>query len=298
MCSPFAVGDASISYAHSASDSVPYWAAVVVPLLFFVISLGVGEFAKARARQTAAAAFAICMHLLIDVIGCFAIVGVLTDVFKNLAGRLRPDFLARCGPAGEGEAAAAEWGAALGTPTCVAPTVDAAQLDDGHRSFPSGHSSTVFALAVYSVAYCAWAFGPRTRAEDVARRRAAPRSFGKSLYATLAGAVSLVWVVLQLSFAWGTAVSRVIDFRHHPSDVVAGALLGTTFAILYAFRGIARIEIMLADFAPEPAAQDACAGAAQADAARIAAAQEPPIVQGLPGAPYQDELQTGFGRPW
>lgn len=299
-CSPFSIGDASISYTYATSDSVPYWAAVVVPLIFFVISLGVGEFVKARALQTAAAAFAVSMHLLIDVIGCFAIVGVLTDVFKNLVGRLRPDFLSRCGPAGEGSSSEAQWGGSLSTPTCVAPTVDADALEDGHRSFPSGHSSTVFVLAVYSVAYCVWAFGPRIKALEVAARRAGPRSFGARLLATLAGAVSLVWILLQLSFAWGTAVSRVVDFRHHPSDIVGGALLGTMFAVLYAFRAIGRIEVMLAEFVPETTLQNGCLPDDQTmpQGSQGRGIGEPPMVQGLPGSGYQDELQTGFGRPW
>ena len=45
-----------------------------------------------------------------------------------------------------------------------------------------------------------------------------------------------------LCWAWGVGASRIVDFKHHPSDVVAGALLGTLFASVYAIRSIARLE--------------------------------------------------------
>ena len=40
---------------------------------------------------------------------------------------------------------------------------------------------------------------------------------------------------LQVGFIWvalGTSVSRISDYKHHPSDVLSGALLGVTVAVL------------------------------------------------------------------
>ena len=40
---------------------------------------------------------------------------------------------------------------------------------------------------------------------------------------------------LQVGFIWvalGTSVSRISDYKHHPSDVLTGALLGVTVAVL------------------------------------------------------------------
>lgn len=55
----------------------------------------------------------------------------------------------------------------------------------------------------------------------------------------------------------GVAISRVIDYRHHPADVVGGALLGTSFAVLYITRCVGRlayvttaIAIEAGDFVP------------------------------------------------
>lgn len=42
----------------------------------------------------------------------------------------------------------------------------------------------------------------------------------------------------------GVGISRIIDYHHHPSDVVAGALLGAGFGLLYAGRAIARTSLV------------------------------------------------------
>ena len=40
--------------------------------------------------------------------------------------------------------------------------------------------------------------------------------------------------VCLLSYAWYCALTRVSDYKHHPSDVLAGGLLGLTMAAFFA----------------------------------------------------------------
>ena len=70
----------------------------------------------------------------------------LTDVVKNSVGRPRPDLLARCKPA-------------RGTPEHSLVTIEVCTetnqhvLQDGWRSFPSGHSSFAFSGLGYLALY-------------------------------------------------------------------------------------------------------------------------------------------------
>lgn len=136
-----------------------------------------------------------------------------TEVLKVSVGRLRPDFQDRvrrfyC------QRADHQGVSCTGTevPLDDDPVKAQKLLDDGRKSFPSGHSSTSFAMATYA----ALATGGRFvwSADATAGSRAA--GIGAQLAALgLAG-----WV------AW----TRVDDGRHNVSDVLTGAAIGTVFA--------------------------------------------------------------------
>ena len=42
--------------------------------------------------------------------------------------------------------------------------------------------------------------------------------------------------VLMVVYAVGVSISRVTDNKHHPSDVLAGALLGVSLALMSLYR--------------------------------------------------------------
>ena len=126
--------------------------------------------------------------------------GALTGAVKNMVGRPRPDMLSRCFPAGVPDPV-----------PFAAPGVPACEHDDpeGWKSFPSGHSSWYFCGMGYTSLYLA-AF-----ADVLGGGGGRARSPG-ALTASLA----------PVSVALLVAVSRVMDYRHNPSDVLAGSLLG------------------------------------------------------------------------
>ncbi|KAJ9260306.1 hypothetical protein DTO195F2_4596 [Paecilomyces variotii] len=124
---------------------------------------------------------------------------VITQILKNACGRPRPDLIDRCKPSVTTDP----------TPLTLSDysicTGDKALLKDGFRSWPSGHSSSSFAGLLYLSLYLC----------------------GKLHVMDNRGEVwKLVIVVTPLMAASLIAVSRIMDARHHPFDVISGSLLG------------------------------------------------------------------------
>lgn len=136
-----------------------------------------------------------------------------TEVLKVSVGRLRPDFQDRVRrfyctqPDHRGVACSGGE-----VPLDDDPVKAQKLLDDGRKSFPSGHSSTSFALATYAALATGGRFvwGPDATA--------ASRAAGIGAQAAALGLAG--WV------AW----TRVDDGRHNVSDVLTGAAIGTVFA--------------------------------------------------------------------
>lgn len=144
--------------------------------------------------------------------------GVITNVFKLLAGRPRPHFSTVC----EKYSPDAE-----NVCTGVAEAVKEAR-----KSFPSGHSSLAFSAATILFLYLVLRF--RLADENVSAKSA-----------------KMLITLLPLATAGFVAVSRTIDFHHHFSDIVAGTALGAIVAgIVFWTRRKALIKAMDMDSAP------------------------------------------------
>lgn len=71
-------------------------------------------------------------------------------------------------------------------------------------------------MCIYSAIYCAWAFSWRVPRASVAAARI--RSLGARLGHDAVALAGMLWIALQIAFAWGVGASRVRDFHHHASD--------------------------------------------------------------------------------
>lgn len=129
---------------------------------------------------------------------------LLTDILKNAVGRPRPDLLARCVPSSD-----APTNVPVDISVCTAPH-DTHVLQDGWRSFPSGHSSFSFAGLGFTALFLAGQLGIF---------RLGNRDLGRALVCL----VPLVGATL-------IAVSRCEDYRHDVYDVCFGSALGMTVA--------------------------------------------------------------------
>ncbi|KAJ9114213.1 hypothetical protein QFC22_005665 [Naganishia vaughanmartiniae] len=135
----------------------------------------------------------------------FTITGVVTQVIKMGVGRPRPDMLARCLPY-EGAHDQPVFGL---SDYRICTQTDKRLLDDGFKSFPSGHSSLSFAGMGFLTFYLA----------------------GKMHLADVKGHRTRAWLALSpLLASTMVAVSRTADNRHHWQDVTVGSLLGLSIA--------------------------------------------------------------------
>ncbi|KAM1514030.1 hypothetical protein ACFX1Q_001082 [Malus domestica] len=165
------------------SCTVPFWAvpmyAVALPIAIFVV-------VYFRRRDV------YDLH--------HAILGVLTDAIKDAVGRPRPDFFWRCFP--DGKDVYDKWG------NVVCHGVKSV-IKEGHKSFPSGHTSWSFAGLGFFSLYLSGKIQVFDRKGHVAK---------------------LCIVILPLLVASLVGVSLVDDYWHHWQDVFAGGLLGLTVA--------------------------------------------------------------------
>lgn len=138
---------------------------------------------------------------------------LITEIGKRSIGRLRPHFIDACKP---------DWdkiecftkidGVDVPNYIYMTPEIctgDPDLIREARVSFPSGHSSfTVFSM-VFVIIYIEARFSP------ISRMR-----FLKTL-------VQLFCFIL----AWHTCMSRVSDYKHHHTDVIAGAVIGLSVAL-------------------------------------------------------------------
>nr|XP_020507174.1 phospholipid phosphatase 1 isoform X2 [Labrus bergylta] len=131
----------------------------------------------------------------------------LTDIAKYSIGRLRPHFLDVCKP---------DWtkincssGAYIEDFTC---TGDATMVNEGRLSFYSGHSS----FSMYCMLFLALYLQARLRAD----------------WARLLRPTIQFFLIAATVY---TGLSRVSDYKHHWSDVLAGLLQGALMALLVVF---------------------------------------------------------------
>ncbi|KAG9255019.1 PAP2 domain-containing protein [Emericellopsis atlantica] len=204
-----------------------------------------------------------------------------TSAMKNLFGKPRPDLLSRCDPDYQ-NAANYIVGGFKGENTLgvlysasICQTTDNAALDEGFRSYPSGHSSTSAAGLVYLTLFLASKFAVTIpyivpgSSSSTATRAAFPSRLprhgnsmeqdeqsassplnakGTALTARhnaklhsvrrQAAAPPIYLLALTLTpFALSIFISasRWWDFRHHGFDILFGYLMGL-FTAIYSFR--------------------------------------------------------------
>ena len=140
-----------------------------------------------------------------------AATAVITDFSKIFIGRLRPNFLDVCKPDVDPYVDICS----KTNKTYLIPEIDfkctsldKPSIEESRLSFPSGHSSLSFYSMIFLILFINYTWNCR-------RLGLMPR---------------LIQLVL-FSVAFFTALSRIVDNKHHVTDVIFGALLGSSISI-------------------------------------------------------------------
>ncbi|KAL4924194.1 phosphatase PAP2 family protein [Aspergillus undulatus] len=191
----FALDNQAIQYPFATVERVPVlWSifyAGVIPLLILLIWAAILRPSPHKVQVT-----------ILGFLTALMLTSLLTDIIKNAVGRPRPDLISRCQPRkGTPQSMLVMW------TVCTQPNEHI--LQEGWRSFPSGHSSFSFAgLGYLSLFFSGQmhVFRPRT---DLCR---------------------CLLVLIPIICALMVAISRLEDYRHDVYDVTSGTILGSVTA--------------------------------------------------------------------
>ncbi|KAH6918960.1 phosphatidic acid phosphatase type 2 domain-containing protein 1A [Coprinopsis sp. MPI-PUGE-AT-0042] len=198
----FSLTDTSLRYPHAEHERVPNG-----PLYFIVF--GIPIILQPIINFLTVRSWWDLHNSSLGLILGLALTGATTQFIKVTVGRPRPDIISRCMPSAG--ALDPEFGLFNWT-MCTQP--DDSVLNEGFRSFPSGHSSMSFAGLGFLAFYLA----------------------GKLHLFDERGHAGKAWVSIFPFFgAAMVAISRTMDYRHHWHDVIVGSFLGILMSF-FAYR--------------------------------------------------------------
>ncbi|XP_066531920.1 phosphatidic acid phosphatase type 2D [Hoplias malabaricus] len=224
----FFCGDSSITYPDVKSEAIPDTLLIAGGIIITGLTIAICECYRVRFRGVHSRAFVRNRYIscLYKELGAFlfgcCIGQSLTNMAKLSVGRLRPNFLSVCNVTY----------ALLGcTPGAYVPNVKCRSSDkdeeEARKSFFSGHAS----FAMYTMLYLAFYLQARLSWR------------GARLLRPL---IQFLLVMLAVY----TGLSRISDYRHHPTDVLTGFLQGALTAYWVAFHISSMFKSCPADGSP------------------------------------------------
>lgn len=224
----FFCGDQSITYPYLETEAISDGVLIAGGIIITGLTIAVGECYRVRFRGVHSRAFVrnryvSCLYKELGsfLFGC-SIVMSLTNMAKLSVGRLRPHFLSVCNVTYASLNCTP--GSYIADVTCNShPKL----VEEARKSFFSGHASfsmyTMLYLAFYLQARFSWR--------------------GARLLRPL-----LQFMLVMLAVY--TGLSRISDYRHHPTDVLTGFLQGGLTAYWVSFHISSMFKTSRADLSP------------------------------------------------
>ncbi|KFG86536.1 PAP2 domain containing protein [Metarhizium anisopliae] len=265
---PFALDDPNISFPFTEKETVPTWLLVIlcalvpVIVIFLVSMILIPGSTVPKNTGYALIWKRKVWELHVGWLGLLMAVGsafFFISGIKNMCGKPRPDLLSRCEPdiANAAKYIVGGFGQQAASSRLysgdICKQADSKKLDDGFRSYPSGHAAASAAGLIYLSLFLASKFSvtlpfvvPSAAPLDDSMHSAFPSrtvpSAGSDSFEHRCGArpprppiYLLAITLVPFCLAIFIAASRWFDFRHHGFDILFGFLIGTITAI-YSFR--------------------------------------------------------------
>eukprot|EP00878_Enallax_costatus_P000743 GHUV01000859.1.p1 GENE.GHUV01000859.1~~GHUV01000859.1.p1 ORF type:complete len:406 (+),score=47.39 GHUV01000859.1:224-1441(+) len=239
--------DATISYPMAAKDTIPNYLATLLNWICLIMAVIFIELILFRRQHSLTVAICGTIHHIWCCLVSFVIVVAITEITKPFSGRLRPDFLHRCQPAGImdpssnvattlSQHAATFAGVHFGQ-VAGACQSDEALVHDGRLSFPSGHSSNSMSLAWYTSLYLMWSLYLRVDNPYPKKLYVATTIMGRFVQ-EVAYALAYGFILLTLCLSWFIGMTRFWDNRHNVSDIIGGFVLAIFFVTPFVIKAI------------------------------------------------------------
>lgn len=210
----FFCGDSSITYPYIERESIPDTLLIAGGIAITGLAIALGECYRVRFRGVHSRAFVrncyvSCLYKELGsfLFGC-CVGQSLTNMAKLSIGRLRPYFLSVCNITYASLNCTP--GSYISHVTCRQPS--AKLVEEARKSFFSGHAS----FAMYTMMYLAFYLQARLSWRGARLLRPLIQSL-------------LVMIAIY------TGLSRISDYRHHPTDVLTGFIQGGLTAYWVAF---------------------------------------------------------------
>ncbi|KAM8844598.1 phosphatidic acid phosphatase type 2D isoform 1-T2 [Spinachia spinachia] len=210
----FFCGDPSITYPYQPREAIPDVLLIAGGIVITGVTIALGECYRVRYRGVYSRAFVRNCYVscLYKELGSFLFGGCvgqsLTNMAKLSVGRLRPNFLFVC------NITYASINCTQGSyvPHVNCPQPNEKMVEEARKSFFSGHAS----FAMYTMLYLAFYLQARFSWRGARLLRPLIQFF-------------------LLMIAIYTGLSRISDYRHHPTDVLTGFIQGGLTAYWVAF---------------------------------------------------------------
>ncbi|XP_045157242.2 phospholipid phosphatase 1-like [Mercenaria mercenaria] len=203
----FYCGDVTLSFPFkqdTLSTPLLLMSGVIVSVVVVVITEVLNHIdTKCRQQCVSAASVVYCVKSYAIFLAGFILQQLVVEVVKNRTGVLRPNFFDVCKPQFNTSLCPSY----ITRYTCTGD--DQKEIRNSRLSFPSGHSSLSMYIAVFFCMYI------ENRLQI---------SFSRILKLFLQASLILMAILC--------GVDRIIDNKHHPSDVAAGFLLGVIVAVV------------------------------------------------------------------